>query len=492
MKLIDLYAEASKDVTLITINKDDFNSEGNIELDIWGYHGQSALIDMTEAEQVEANINSFEIISHNFIVLKFRVKQHLVKIKNLVIKFAGVDYGGGANVENLQIISNHSEQIINPVIARNISVVMQPDENEQVIRSLLKSIEIIPGCGRDALKDAQATKSLSQMKETLPNVKWIAPVAAWFADSLDIAKCKILPCSKNNTDYFESINDIDMVRFLDKPKASDLKVIFYPLLIVSVSDQPWRGHITGKTEDIEAFYLKYYKPFILHYAYLVKDKIDAFIIGSELEGLTKIHTANNKFPFVQKLVELTSDLKAILGSEVKLTYAANWTEYHTSDGVLRPLDELWSAPNIDFIGINAYFPLTHSIKSRITLEEIKAGWRSGEGWDYWLSTDRQQHSFNGEEWNQWKNLQYWWENEHWVWNKELQQSIKSPWQPRMKPIWFTEVGFPSIDKATNTPNVFFNPKSREGGMPVFSNGKPDFAIARLGLRATFFGKILLL
>ncbi|MCC8483962.1 MAG: glycoside hydrolase TIM-barrel-like domain-containing protein [Rickettsia endosymbiont of Labidopullus appendiculatus] len=31
----------------------------------------------------------------------------------------------------------------------------------------------------------------------------------------------------------------------------------------------------------------------------------------------------------------------------------------------------------------------------------------------------------------------------------------------MKPIWFTEFGFPSVDGCSNQPNVFYDPSSCE-------------------------------
>ena len=37
----------------------------------------------------------------------------------------------------------------------------------------------------------------------------------------------------------------------------------------------------------------------------------------------------------------------------------------------------------------------------------------------------------------------------------------SPWVPESKPIRFTELGCPAVDRGTNQPNVFFDPKSAE-------------------------------
>ncbi|MCP5377673.1 MAG: hypothetical protein H6910_00945 [Rickettsiaceae bacterium] len=65
--------------------------------------------------------------------------------------------------------------------------------------------------------------------------------------------------------------------------------MFYPMFFYGRDQKPWRGHLTGATGEVERFFRKRggYNEFILHYANLVKDYADAFIIGSELIGLTK-------------------------------------------------------------------------------------------------------------------------------------------------------------------------------------------------------------
>ncbi|MEO1239921.1 MAG: glycoside hydrolase TIM-barrel-like domain-containing protein, partial [Pseudomonadota bacterium] len=58
------------------------------------------------------------------------------------------------------------------------------------------------------------------------------------------------------------------------------------------------------------------------------------------------------------------------------------------------------------------------------------------------------------------------------------------WVPRSKPIWFTEFGCPAIDKGSNQPNVFFDPKSSESAVPHYSTGRRDDTIQLQYLRAT--------
>jgi hypothetical protein len=45
--------------------------------------------------------------------------------------------------------------------------------------------------------------------------------------------------------------------------------------------------------------------------------------------------------------------------------------------------------------------------------------------------------------------------------------------PQSKPVWFTEIGCPAVDKGTNQPNVFVDPKSSESALPHYSSGLRD-------------------
>lgn len=58
------------------------------------------------------------------------------------------------------------------------------------------------------------------------------------------------------------------------------------------------------------------------------------------------------------------------------------------------------------------------------------------------------------------------------------------WIPKSKPILFTEYGCPALNKATNQPNVFYDPKSSESFVPYFSSGGRDDEIQRQYIRAT--------
>src|SRR5690606_18256690 len=62
-------------------------------------------------------------------------------------------------------------------------------------------------------------------------------------------------------------------------------------------------------------------------------------------------------------------------------------------------------------------------------------------------------------------------------------SEPTAWLPKSKPIWFTELGCPAVDKGTNQPNVFVDPKSSESSLPHFSRGTRDDFIQRRFIEA---------
>lgn len=356
---------------------------------------------------------------------------------------------------------------------------------------------------------ANSLYSLNALQTACKNLKWVAPVVTWFTDSLDAGEASVFPAveyhdpssrttekwqvagftrntareiSKGEFDipnYGGTVNDASLIRYLKEVKNRKLKIMFYPMIFVDMPGKPWRGHMSGMPDGIRKFFNQAggYKEFILHYANLVKDRVDAFVIGSEMKSLTKVREGD-KYPAVEELIDLARKVKAILGPKVRVTYAADWSEYHHTDGGFYNLDALWACEAIDVVGIDAYFPLTNSTNSDISIDAIKEGWKSGEGYDYYIDHETGQQYPLAPEWA-WKNIQYWWENSH-----INADGTTTKWVPESKKIWFTEFGFPSIDKAPNQPNIFFDPNCQDGGVPRYSNGEVDFAIQRKAIKAT--------
>ncbi len=254
-----------------------------------------------------------------------------------------------------------------------------------------------------------------------------------------------------------------------------------------------------------------YRRFVLHYAHLcaAAGGVSAFCIGSEMRGLTRIRGADGGFPAVAALRALAADLRAILGPDVKLGYAADWSEYfgyHPQDGsgdVYFNLDPLWADDAIDFIGIDNYMPLSdwrdgtdHADAhwgSIYDLGYLRANIEGGEGYAWYYPSPEAAAAqrrvpiadgAHGEDWVfRYKDIRNWWLNPHHERIGGVRQAVPTAWVPQSKPVWFTEYGCAAIDKGTNAPNRFLDPKSSESGLPAHSNGRRDDFIQQQYLRA---------
>jgi len=364
----------------------------------------------------------------------------------------------------------------------------------------------------NAAGKADGLVALDQLALTCPNVSWVSVVVCWFGDSIDAATCVIKPGVEyqtgaitspdiwavgsftrdlarqitligGNPQYGGTPSDASLLRYLTELKSRGYNIMFDPLMFMDVSDKPWRGRITGSASDVENFFTKTngYNAFITHYANLVKDYVDAFMIGSELIGLTSVNDGSNNFPGVSELVSLAATVKGVVGSSVKVTYGADWSEYHHTSGGWYNLDPLWASSNIDMVGIDAYFPLTdqQELTSGFTQAELMDGWTSGEGYDWYYSDVGRTTKVSLNPEYAWKNLDWWWNNHH-----VNPDSATTSWSPASKKIWFTEYGFPSVDGSANQPNVFYDPGSSESHFPYHSRGRVDFRGQRNALTAT--------
>ncbi len=291
--------------------------------------------------------------------------------------------------------------------------------------------------------------------------------------------------------------DFAVVQAIKEMKARGLRVTFYPFLLMDIPEgnslpdpysdnaassgqpaHPWRGRITcspaagfagtvDKTADAATQVAGFFgnaqisdfavsgesvswtggndwgfRRMILHYAHLcaAAGGVDAFLIGSELRGLTTIRDSATGFPAVAALRQLAADVRAILGASTKISYAADWSEYfghQPADGsgdALFHLDPLWADPAIDFIGIDNYLPLS-DWRDGMGHLDTQAGWASvrdldylrtniegGEGYEWFYATDADRTAqnrtpitdgFYNEPWVfRPKDMRNWWQNLH--------------------------------------------------------------------------------
>ena len=365
--------------------------------------------------------------------------------------------------------------------------------------------------------EADVLLAIDQMQKILPNLEWVAVVVTWFATSTDAGSCNIVPkvefqgstqvlpadwnvagisrasaelvlfFDADTPTYGGTPSDHTVVQIVDELKSRGLNVMLYPMIFVDQimpDPKPWRGRITpANTTDCNNWFTKTngYNAFVTHYANLVKNKVDAFIIGSELIGMTGFTDSPGSYPAVSQLVSLAATVKTIMGGSTQLTYAADWSEYHSTGGWFN-MDPLWASSNIDFVGIDSYFPITPDLPQiQIDEDKIKEYWEKGEGWDYYYSDSVNRTGLTNytDAKYAWKNLEYWWKNTH-----TNPDTSTTGWTSKMKPVWFTEFGFPSVDGCPNQPNVFYDPTSSESFFPRGSKGRTDFQAQREALNAT--------
>ncbi|WP_152045382.1 baseplate multidomain protein megatron [Aureimonas psammosilenae] len=365
---------------------------------------------------------------------------------------------------------------------------------------------------------------------------------------------RLISWSGGGPAYGGTPSDAGVVRALRDMAARGLKVTFYPFVLMDVpadnkladpygaerqASYPWRGRITlrvatgragspdGTAEAEEAVRrfvgtarpehfriengeVRYngpaewsYRRMVLHQAHLAKlaGGVDAFVIGSELRGLTRVRESGGVFPFVSALGELAADVARVLPG-AKLTYAADWSEYfgyRPEDGsgdVFFNLDPLWAHPAIHMVGIDNYLSLADwrdgDEGSPYDLEALRGGIAGGENHDWFYRSEEDRRSRRrtpitdglGKPWTfRAKDIRGWWENRHFERRGGGELGTPTPWEPRSKPIWFTELGCPAVDKGANQPNVFVDPKSSESFVPHFSTGARDDLMQRRFLEA---------
>ncbi len=333
--------------------------------------------------------------------------------------------------------------------------------------------------------------------------------------------------------YGGTPDDQSVIAAIADLTARGIAVTFVPFLLMDIpagntlpdpigggmgqAAYPWRGRITKRYATADespaidtevAAFASRYSTFILHYATLCATAggVDTFLLGTELCGLTFLRDGFASHPFVNFLVTLAGEVAAIL-PDAKISYAADWTEFTPFQGpggdLTFHLDPLWTCAAIAGIGIDVYWPLSDwrdtapnadgALYSSIyDPAYLAANIQGGEGYDWFYASgsDRTNQirtriaDFYGEPWVfRFKDIGNWWSNQHFNRSGGVPLTTPTAWVPQSKPIWFTEIGIPSIDKGTNEPNVFSDPKSSESAVPYFSTGRPDYRIQIAGLQA---------
>lgn len=398
----------------------------------------------------------------------------------------------------------------------------------------------------------------------IDNEDKITHPASWSVAGRTRANAQLVTQANGRAAYGGTPDDGSVVRAIQEMKVRGIEVCFYPFVLMDVAAgnalpnpytgqagqpaYPWRGEITcipaigqpgtvdataAARTQVESFFgtaqpadftvvngeVIYsgpddwsYRRMILHYAYMCQfaGGVEAFLIGTEMVALNRIRDDMGRFIAVEQFKALAADVAGIL-PEAKISYAADWSEYSNyrpangSNDIWFHLDELWADPNVHFVGIDNYMPLSDWRDGSSHLD-YQGGWRSihdktylkagiegGEGYDWYYANSANRaaqlrtpinDNANGKHWVfRPKDLRNWWSQQHFNRPGGVESQSATDWVPMSKPVRFTEFGFPAVDKATNQPNVFHDPKSSSSGFPYFSSGRRDDLLQRQAIAA---------
>lgn len=215
-----------------------------------------------------------------------------------------------------------------------------------VFYSCTSQTQKINGLSFVAARDSINTKHIHPVKKVSAN--YVALMPFGFIKSLASPKINY---NTNRQWFGETGNGIKQYGVLFKNE--NIKVMVKPHIWV------WKGEFTGNilmnSDEDWKILENSYEEFILSYAKTAEEMKAAILcIGTELEKFVI-----NRPDFWKRLIK---KIRKIYSG--KLTYAANWDEFKRVP--------FWR--DLDFIGIDAYFPL--SDKEKPTIADLEGGWQT--------------------------------------------------------------------------------------------------------------------
>ncbi len=437
--------------------------------------------------------------------------------------------------------------------AEIVRAVRQGGQMEKKIRS----VNLLPGTGEFALDpqiveetprvgvtiptnmnsftgEADLIASLDQLQAELPNCRHVNIISAWFGSSLSAGECRIQPGAERldrrlpdrewrvaglgrrdayivsadaegRANYGGTPSDESLIACIRELKQRGFAVTLYPFLLMDMPGFPWRGRVAANSAaDVSAFFGDdndfRFRHHILHHARLAQQAggVDAIVIGTEMKAL--MASLDPSYPAVSAMRTLAADVRAVVGTHTKITYAADWSDYfgvQNGGDVTYHLDPLWADSNIDAVGIDAYFPLADwrdgdshldatMSETGHDLEYLRSNVEGGEGYDWYyaseLDRDMQIRTPIDDPVYRYKDLRHWWGQAH-INRVGGMPTDQTAWIPKSKPIWLLEIGAPAVDKGANQPNVFNDGRSIDSALPYFSSGSRDDLIQRRYLEA---------
>lgn len=195
------------------------------------------------------------------------------------------------------------------------------------------------GYSADVFASGISDRLLGQLADTATT--WVAISPVWF--QADARASEIGPWEGRTP------SDASLRHAIRRAHSLGMKVMLKPL--VDARDGTWRAAFTP--DDWDRWFASY-RRFITHYAHLARaERVEAFVVGGEFNSSDVFRDADWR--------RVIAAVRQEFGGP--LTYAADWRQYRNI--------RFWDA--LDYIGINAYFPL--SDKAAPTVADLAAGWR---------------------------------------------------------------------------------------------------------------------
>ena len=186
------------------------------------------------------------------------------------------------------------------------------------------------------------------------HVSWIVQTPFGWQPKHDSPELRFITQSNH---VFWGETDVGLETTTRLAKQFGIKTLLKPhIWLRRSSNGKWRADIEMKSEAEWQIWFQNYTKFMLHHTNLAQQNgIEALCIGTELSKTT---------------VHREKDWRRIIGEvrkvyDGKLTYSANW---------YREFEQITFWDELDFIGVQAYFPL--SDKEQPTVEELKLGWKA--------------------------------------------------------------------------------------------------------------------
>ncbi|QCK15129.1 glycoside hydrolase family 113 [Mangrovivirga cuniculi] len=147
--------------------------------------------------------------------------------------------------------------------------------------------------------------------------------------------------------------DKGVIKTIELAHQNDLEVLLKPHLWIF--GDGWPGDFIVEKDSIDQWFTDY-NHYILHYAEIADSmNVDMFSIGNELRKLVVSYPEHWK--------DLIEKVRKVYKG--KLIYSANWDNYSQIS--------FWD--ELDFVGINAYFPLPKNKAEELSdFESIKSSW----------------------------------------------------------------------------------------------------------------------